>query len=43
MSRKAMEDELALSEPMFRLWYITVRFITPVAVGAVFIYNLFGS
>jgi NSS family neurotransmitter:Na+ symporter len=27
---------------MFRLWYITVRYITPVAVGAVFIYNLFG-
>ncbi|AKO53463.1 transporter [Marinobacter psychrophilus] len=43
MSREAMEKELALSKPMFRLWYITVRYITPVAVGAVFIYNLFGS
>jgi NSS family neurotransmitter:Na+ symporter len=42
MSREAMEKELALSKPMFRLWYITVRYITPVAVGAVFIYNLFG-
>ncbi|MEH6355367.1 MAG: hypothetical protein V7760_05005 [Marinobacter sp.] len=38
-----MEKELALSKPVFRLWYITVRCITPVAVGAVFIYNLFGS
>lgn len=43
MSRKAMKSELALSEPMFRLWYITVRYITPVAVGAVFVYNLIGS
>jgi len=43
MSREAIEKELALSKPMFRLWYITVRYITPVAVGAVFIYNLFGS
>ncbi|HDZ39676.1 MAG TPA: sodium-dependent transporter, partial [Marinobacter sp.] len=43
MSREAIEKELALSEPMFRLWYITVRFITPVAVGAVFVYNLFGA
>jgi len=43
MSRKAMEDELALSEPMFRLWYITVRYITPVAVGTVFVYNLVGA
>lgn len=43
MSREAIEKELALSKPMFRLWYITVRYITPVAVGAVFIYNLVGS
>ncbi|UQG55051.1 MULTISPECIES: sodium-dependent transporter [unclassified Marinobacter] len=43
MSREAIEKELALSKPMFRIWYITVRYITPVAVGAVFIYNLFGS
>lgn len=43
MSRKAMEEELALSKPMFNLWYITVRFITPVAVGTVFVYNLVGA
>ncbi|WP_100638517.1 sodium-dependent transporter [Marinobacter salexigens] len=43
MSRKAMEEELALSKPMFNLWYVTVRFITPVAVGTVFVYNLVGA
>ncbi|WP_417538630.1 sodium-dependent transporter [Marinobacter sp.] len=43
MSRKAMEEELALSKPMFNLWFITVRFITPVAVGTVFVYNLVGA
>ncbi|HET8801081.1 MAG TPA: sodium-dependent transporter, partial [Marinobacter sp.] len=40
MSRKVLESELALSAPMFRLWYVTLRFITPVAVTAVFLYNL---
>ncbi len=40
MSREAVEKELALSGPMFRLWYLTIRYFTPVAVAAVFIYNL---
>lgn len=40
MSRPAMEKELALSPGLFNLWFVTVRFITPVAVGIVFIYNL---
>ena len=40
MSREAMEKELALSPGMFNLWLITVRFVTPVAVAVVFIYNL---
>ena len=40
MSKQAVENELSLSAPMFRLWYITVRYITPVAVTAVFLYNL---
>ncbi|QSP94699.1 sodium-dependent transporter [Marinobacter salinisoli] len=40
MSRQAVENELSLSEPMFRLWYTTVRYFTPVAVAVVFIYNL---
>ncbi len=40
MSREAVEKELALSGPMFRLWYLTIRYFTPVAVATVFIYNL---
>ncbi|MEQ9544549.1 MAG: sodium-dependent transporter [Marinobacter sp.] len=40
MSRKAMENELSLSPGMFNLWFVTVRFVTPVAVAVVFIYNL---
>ncbi|WP_417531072.1 sodium-dependent transporter [Marinobacter lipolyticus] len=40
MSRKAMENELALSPAMFNLWFVIVRFVTPVAVAVVFIYNL---
>lgn len=40
MSRQAMENELALSPAMFKLWFVTVRFITPIAVAVVFIYNL---
>lgn len=40
MSKPAMEKELALSPGTFSLWFVTVRFITPIAVGVVFIYNL---
>ncbi|HTN32406.1 MAG TPA: sodium-dependent transporter [Marinobacter sp.] len=40
MSRDVVEGELAMPAPMFRLWYITIRYITPVAVAAVFIYEL---
>ncbi|MBN8238815.1 sodium-dependent transporter [Marinobacter hydrocarbonoclasticus] len=40
MSKPAMEKELALSPGAFSLWFVTVRFITPIAVGVVFIYNL---
>ncbi|MFE8071966.1 sodium-dependent transporter [Marinobacteraceae bacterium S3BR75-40.1] len=40
MARQALENELSLSEPAFRLWYTTIRYFTPVAVLAVFIYNL---
>lgn len=40
MSKDAMKKELALSPAMFNLWFVTLRFITPVAVAAVFIYNL---
>ncbi|TNF00278.1 MAG: sodium-dependent transporter, partial [Gammaproteobacteria bacterium] len=40
MSKQAMKNELSLSESSFKLWLTTVRFITPVAVAIVFIYNL---
>ena len=40
MSKEAVEQELALSQPMFKLWYLTIRYFTPVAVAVVFIYNL---
>lgn len=40
MSRKALEQELAMGAGTFSLWYQTLRYFTPVAVLAVFIYNL---
>ena len=40
MSRQAVKKELALSPGAFRLWHGTLRFVTPVAVAAVFVYNL---
>ncbi|KEF31421.1 Sodium-dependent transporter family protein [Marinobacter nitratireducens] len=40
MSKQAMKNELSLSDSSFKLWLTTVRFITPVAVSIVFIYNL---
>ena len=40
MSRQALQNELSLSESGFKLWYNTLRFVTPVAVLVVFIYNL---
>ncbi|TNE77622.1 MAG: sodium-dependent transporter [Gammaproteobacteria bacterium] len=40
MSKQAMKNELSLSESSFKLWLTTVRFITPIAVSIVFIYNL---
>ncbi|WP_148863654.1 sodium-dependent transporter [Marinobacter fonticola] len=40
MSRQALETELATSPGVFKLWYNTLRYFTPVAVAIVFIYNL---
>ncbi|WP_111495379.1 sodium-dependent transporter [Marinobacter bohaiensis] len=40
ISRQALENELNLSAGGFALWYNTLRFVTPVAVAVVFIYNL---
>ncbi len=40
MSKQALQNELSLSEGSFKLWYNTLKFITPVAVLVVFFYNL---
>ncbi|WP_336366158.1 sodium-dependent transporter [Marinobacter sp. C2H3] len=40
MSKPALEAEMAMSSSAFRLWFVTVRYVTPVAVAAVFLYNL---
>ncbi|GAA0793274.1 sodium-dependent transporter [Marinobacterium sediminicola] len=40
MSKQALQNELSLSEGSFRLWYSTLKFITPIAVLVVFFYNL---
>lgn len=40
MSRQALEKELSLHGPWFGLWYGVLRYVTPVAVAIVFIYNL---
>ncbi len=37
VSRKNMMDELAMEEGTFKLWYFLVRYVCPVAVGAVFV------
>ena len=40
MQRKVVMQELAMSGGAFTWWYRTLRFITPVAVLVVFVYNL---
>ncbi|WP_404367285.1 sodium-dependent transporter [Marinobacter sp.] len=40
MTREALESELAMPAGGFSLWYNTIRYVTPIAVAVVFIYNL---
>jgi neurotransmitter:Na+ symporter, NSS family len=40
MTREALQNELAMSARGFSLWYGTIRYVTPIAVAVVFIYNL---
>ncbi len=41
VTRHMSEDELAISSPLlFKAWYISLRFIAPVAVAAIFVLNL---
>ena len=37
VSRKAMMEELAMEERWFKAWYFLVRFVAPIAIGAVFL------
>jgi len=37
VSRKAMMDELAMEDQTFRIWYFLVRYISPLAIGIVFV------
>ncbi|WP_308910674.1 sodium-dependent transporter [Pseudokordiimonas caeni] len=37
VSRKAMADELALTDAQFRFWYTIVRYVAPIAVFLVFL------
>lgn len=41
VSRKNMMDELAMDEGTFKFWYFLVRFVCPVAIGAVFVSIVF--
>ncbi|SFR61296.1 neurotransmitter:Na+ symporter, NSS family [Marinobacter daqiaonensis] len=41
MTRETLQKELAMSSGSFSLWYGVIRYVTPIAVAVVFIYNLF--
>lgn len=40
MTRETLQSELAMSARGFSLWYGIIRYVTPIAVAVVFIYNL---
>ncbi|WP_434049998.1 sodium-dependent transporter [Marinobacter salarius] len=40
VAKESLQSNLALSGGCFALWYNLVRFVTPVAVAIVFVYNL---
>jgi len=37
VSRKSMLDELTMSDSSFKIWYFLLRFVSPIAIGAVFV------
>ncbi|MFC3050349.1 sodium-dependent transporter [Kordiimonas pumila] len=39
--RKNLLEELAMTEKWFKLWYFLVRFVCPLAIGAVFVFLLY--
>ena len=40
VARESLKADLALEGGVFTLWYNLIRFVTPIAVAVVFIYNL---
>lgn len=40
VAKESLKSELALEGGQFALWYNLIRFVTPVAVAVVFVYNL---
>lgn len=43
VSRKNMMEELAMTDSTFRVWYFLVRYVCPVAVGAVFVSIIYNT
>jgi len=40
VARESLQSELVMKGGSFTLWYNLIRFVTPVAVAVVFVYNL---
>ena len=40
VKQHASKEELGLSDGVYKLWYVLVRFVAPIAVGIVFYLNL---
>ena len=43
VSRQNMMEELAMEEGTFKIWYFLVRFVCPVAIGAVFVSIIYNT
>ena len=42
VAKESLKSDLAMGAGAFALWHILLRFVTPVAVAIVFVYNLIG-
>jgi NSS family neurotransmitter:Na+ symporter len=40
VAKESLQSELAMKGGSFTLWYSLIRFVTPIAVAVVFVYNL---
>ena len=43
LSRKTMQEELGLTEPMHRLWLFSVRYLAPAAIATIIVFSFFGA